>query len=231
MSHNQLSILFVTDTDESLNQIRELLHLTDLGKFELQRAAPDVELTNIFAVKPHDVCIVDVMENGPAVAANLHRVNSVVPIVVLTHDSASEILSSFHNGASDCLVKETLIPRELEQSICTVIDRARAQEWQAQYARCYLGLMENAGEIIYTHDLHGNHLSLNKAGERLIGYAAAEVQRMSVRQIMTGDSLPSLWRAVSTMLASRKQEYFDAVFRRRDGSEFPVEVALHLVYK
>jgi PAS domain S-box-containing protein len=231
MFHNKLSIFFVTNTDESLAHIRELLSRTDLGKFELQRAASGVDLTSTFAAKSHDVCIVDMIENGPGVAASLHCVNSMVPIIVLTHESANEILSSFHSGASDCLVKETLTPRELEQSLCTVIDRAQAQEWQAQYARCYLGLMENAGEIIYTHDLHGNHLSLNKAGERLTGYAAAELQRMSVRQIMTGDSLPSLWRAVSTMLASRKQEYFDAVFRRRDGSEFPVEVALHLVYK
>jgi PAS domain S-box-containing protein len=214
-----------------LDHIRELLKGTDLGKFELQRAAPGVDLTSIFAAKSHDVCIVDVIENGPGVAASLNCVNSTVPIIVMTCDSASDILSSFRNGASDCVVKETLTSRELEQSICTAIDRAQAQEWQAQYARCYLGLMENAGEIIYTHDLHGNHLSLNKAGERLTGYAAAELQRMSVRQIMTGDSLPSLWRAVSTMLASRKQEYFDAVFRRRDGSEFPVQVALHLVYK
>ncbi len=231
MFHNKLSIFFVTNTDESLAHIRELLSRTDLGKFELQRAASGVDLTSTFAAKSHDVCIVDMIENGPGVAASLHCVNSMVPIIVLTHESANEILSSFHSGASDCLVKETLTPRELEQSLCTVIDRAQAQEWQAQYARCYLGLMENAGEIIYTHDLHGNHLSLNKAGERLTGYTAAELQRMSVRQIMTGDSLPSLWRAVSTMLASRKQEYFDAVFRRRDGSEFSVEVALHLVYK
>ena len=231
MSHNQLSILFVTDTDESVDHIRGLLNGTDLGKVELQRATPGVELISVFGATPHDVCIVDVIENGPGIAANLHHTNSMVPIIVLTRDSANEILISFHSGASDCRVKETLTPRELEQSICTVIDRAQAREWQAQYARCYLGLMENAGEIIYTHDLHGNRLSLNKAGERLTGYDAAELQRMSVRQIMTGDSLPSLWRALSTMLASRKQEYFDAVFRRRDGSEFPVEVALHLVYK
>ena len=231
MSHNQLSILFVSDTDESVVYIQDLLNGTDLGKFDLQRAAPGVDLMSAFSATLHDVCIVDMIENGPGVAANLHRVNSMVPIIVLTCESANEILSSFRSGASDCLVKENLTPRELEQSICSVIDRAQAQERQAQHARYYLGLMENAVEIIYTHDLHGNHLSLNKAGERLTGYAAAELQRMSVRQIMTGDSLPSLWQAVSTMLASRKQEYFDAVFRRRDGSEFPVEVALHLVYK
>jgi PAS domain S-box-containing protein len=231
MSHNQLNILCVSDRNESLDQIRELLSRTDLGKFELQNEAPSVDLMRIFLGKHYDVCILDLLESAPGLLANLHRVNSAVPIIMLTGNSASEVLCALHSGALDCLVRDELMPRDLEQSICTVIDRACAQEWQAQYARCYLGLLENACEVIYTHDLQGNHVSLNKAGERLTGYTAAELQRMSVRQIMTKESLPSLWRAVSTMLASRKQEYFDASFKRKDGSELRVEVALHLVYK
>jgi PAS domain S-box-containing protein len=42
----------------------------------------------------------------------------------------------------------------------------------------YRNLFENANDLIYVHDLKGNYLSINKATERVFGYAREEALRM-----------------------------------------------------
>jgi PAS domain-containing protein len=39
----------------------------------------------------------------------------------------------------------------------------------------YQELVENAHDVIYTHDLEGHFTSLNRAGEQITGYTRAEV--------------------------------------------------------
>jgi len=45
-------------------------------------------------------------------------------------------------------------------------------------------LCENANDVIYTHDMHGNLTSLNKAGERIIGYGREKAVGMSLREFV-----------------------------------------------
>jgi PAS domain S-box-containing protein len=49
----------------------------------------------------------------------------------------------------------------------------------------YRELFENANDIIYTHDLKGNFTSLNKAGERIIGFDREESMGMNLAEIVT----------------------------------------------
>jgi PAS domain-containing protein len=48
----------------------------------------------------------------------------------------------------------------------------------------YRDLVENANDIIFTTDLHGYCLSLNKAGERATGYSQEEATGLSIFQII-----------------------------------------------
>ncbi len=48
----------------------------------------------------------------------------------------------------------------------------------------YRELFENANDVLYTHDLAGRFTSLNKAGERVIGYTREEAMRMNVVDVI-----------------------------------------------
>jgi PAS domain S-box-containing protein len=48
----------------------------------------------------------------------------------------------------------------------------------------YRELFENANDIIYTHDLKGHFTSLNKAGERIIGYSRDDILNMQLTDIV-----------------------------------------------
>src|SRR5215831_18451980 len=55
-----------------------------------------------------------------------------------------------------------------------VTEQKRAQAAVTESEERYRELIENANDIIYTHDLKGNFTSLNKAGEIITGYSCAE---------------------------------------------------------
>jgi PAS domain S-box-containing protein len=64
---------------------------------------------------------------------------------------------------------------------------------EAELEKQFSDLCENANDMIYTHDMHGNFTSLNKAGERIIGYGREKAVGMSLREFV----------------APEQQEWFD----------------------
>ncbi len=57
-------------------------------------------------------------------------------------------------------------------------------EKEAALARKHQQLVENAHDMIFTHDLEGRITSMNRAGERITGYSRKEVCRMNLDQLL-----------------------------------------------
>jgi PAS domain-containing protein len=54
----------------------------------------------------------------------------------------------------------------------------------------YRSLLENANDIIYSHDLQGKYLSINSAGEKITGYSQKEIlSGMNITQIIVPEHL------------------------------------------
>ncbi len=69
-----------------------------------------------------------------------------------------------------------------------------SQDWANQEAleQRYQMLVENASDIIYTHDLLGNFTSVNQAAERLTGYSRAEALKMNIAQVVAPEYLETV---------------------------------------
>ena len=58
----------------------------------------------------------------------------------------------------------------------------------------YRELVENANDIIYTHDLAGNFTSLNRSGERIVGYTWEEAAKMNIGDVIAPEMSASRGR-------------------------------------
>jgi PAS domain S-box-containing protein len=229
MTYNPLRILLVHDSGLSRSATRRLLLQTDLVHSELDCVSTNFALEKFRS--NYNVCVIDSPANGSQLLQAALQVGFTAPIIMLTGNSASEVLAAMRLGAADCLVRQTLTAAALEASICLVIENARSSEFKAECTRLYLSLVEHSNEIMYTHDLQGNCPFINQAGEQLIKYNSEEVAKINFRQIISPEFVDEVWWTIERMLLDRKQAHCETVFVTKEGQRVPVSVTMHLVYK
>ena len=95
----------------------------------------------------------------------------------------------------------------------------------------YRDLFENANDIVYTHDLAGNLTSLNRAGERSIGYSREEALKMKVDQIVAPECHDLAHQMTERKLALGGTTTYELEIIHKDGRRVPVEVSTRLIYQ
>ncbi len=100
---------------------------------------------------------------------------------------------------------------------------------QTMLEQRYQSLVEHANDIIFTLDLNRNLTSLNRAGERILGYNRKEVGGLPLARL-----LPPFWQeriGEATQLVSAGKLYPNQEWElaAKDGRRTPVEVSLQAV--
>jgi PAS domain S-box-containing protein len=231
MLSGTLKILVVGDEGGGLESIQRLLSETDLGRCDLQGVLPGETITKNCWRNRYDVCIIDSAAKAMDLISEARGLGFNRPIIMLTSNAASEVLQAMRAGALDCLVRDDLTAAKLEESICSVIARSRRLEDQERYERCYLALVENASEIIFTLDLKGNYTYINRAGEEFTGYAQEEILGLNFSQLFTPKCVTGIWRTILRMLNDHRPASYEAIMVRKNGKQLPIAVSAHLLYK
>jgi PAS domain S-box-containing protein len=76
--------------------------------------------------------------------------------------------------------------------------------------------------------LDGSFLKVNRAYEELVGYKAAELAGMTVREVTSGDCWDASAEIYLKVADSGESRRYEKIYRRKDGREIPVEVSLDL---
>lgn len=85
-------------------------------------------------------------------------------------------------------------------------------------------LLQNASDGIHITNLDGNVVEASDAFCRMLGYARGEVIGMNVLQWDAHFSAEALQRLNARLLGSTEVHTFETSHRRKDGSQFPVEI-------
>ncbi len=130
----------------------------------------------------------------------------------LPHDEIGELGAAFNRAA------DQLAEREAAAQAATIELRASEGRFRA--------LVDGIGEAIFVHDRSGSILDVNSVACARLGYARDELLRLSVQDINPDVSLEliqDIWQGLHQGVSSYRRE---GRHRRKDGTEFPVEVNL-----
>jgi len=95
----------------------------------------------------------------------------------------------------------------------------------------YRELFENAHDIIFTTDLLGNFISMNKASERIMGYGRDEAKRMNIGEVCTPECQALAFRMLDRKIMGEEPVPCELELLTRDGRRVPVEISCQMVYR
>ena len=92
-------------------------------------------------------------------------------------------------------------------------------------------LVENAIDIIYTHDLKGNYTSVNQAGERITGYTREESLKMNLTDVVVPEDRERAKQLIAAKLAGEELPAYELEILAKDGSRVAVEINTRILYE
>jgi diguanylate cyclase (GGDEF)-like protein/PAS domain S-box-containing protein len=94
----------------------------------------------------------------------------------------------------------------------------------------YHELFENSCDMVYTHDLAGRITSINKAGERILGYTGAETLQMQFSQFVAPEFQQSARRLIDRQIADETPLTQELEIIAKDGGRITLEVSSRLIF-
>ncbi|MBN1286540.1 MAG: PAS domain S-box protein [Anaerolineae bacterium] len=93
----------------------------------------------------------------------------------------------------------------------------------------YRALFEQTNDAIFLLDLDGRHLAANRRAADMLGYTVDEIIGMSFQQIVAPPAQAESRQVLEVLKAGGRLPLYERVFRKKDGTEFPVEINVELV--
>jgi PAS domain S-box-containing protein len=111
-----------------------------------------------------------------------------------------------------------------------ITERRTAEEALRESEKRYRDLIENANDVIYTHDLQGNLTSLNKAGEKTTGYSREEAVKMNLAQLVAPEYLELARNMLSEKAGGETAAVHELEIIAKDKRRVTLEVSTRFIY-
>ena len=172
--HSNVSEEFLQKHNEITREWKSLLPVTDEGKVVV---IPDV-LDPIFYA-----------DTGRKKLAINEGIHSFAGIPLINENSINGILMISYPGIHEFTETEKRLFSIIGRQLGNFIKQANIIEHLHKSCEVYHDLFDNAADIIYTHDMECNMLSINKAGLDILLLDKKDILRSNMRDFLTAESL------------------------------------------
>lgn len=104
-------------------------------------------------------------------------------------------------------------------------------EDDASFAEQYREIFEGTDDLIYAHDLQGRLTCFNPALLQTLGYTAAELDGLTVHQLVAPECRDLVGRMMGAKLALGRATKYELTLITRQGERREFEVSSHLVHR
>ncbi|MFC1835063.1 PAS domain S-box protein [Thermodesulfobacteriota bacterium] len=159
------------------------------------------------------------------------------PYVRMVNDGMARVTESYRNRLGLTL-EESVSPLRDEDGNLTgcvyvardITERKAAEQALQKSEAKYRDLFENANDIIYTHDLHGNLTSVNGAVKRILGYAPEEFRKLNLRDLVVPGSMSVFEEILSGGLKNPAGSgHHELAAHSRDGNPVWLELSTRIL--
>ncbi|MBA2732775.1 MAG: PAS domain S-box protein, partial [Acidobacteria bacterium] len=110
--------------------------------------------------------------------------------------------------------------------------RKQIEEELRQGEEKYRGLLENANDIIYTHDLQGNYLTINRACEEITGYTRKEILGgLNIAQVVAPEHLELAKEMTRRKLSDPSQTVYEVDIITKEGRRLTLEISTRIAWR
>ncbi|HEV2801062.1 MAG TPA: PAS domain S-box protein [Pyrinomonadaceae bacterium] len=112
-----------------------------------------------------------------------------------------------------------------------VTERKQAEAALRESEERYRELFENAKDVIYTTDLQGRYITVNRVVEKITGYTCEEIRRMTFEQIIAPEYLEVSRQMMARKLAGEESTtFYESGIISKSGERVLLEVSSQLIY-
>ena len=120
----------------------------------------------------------------------------------------------------------------LHRCVARQTELIRAQfEKEATLQARYRDLVQNANDIVYTHDLKGKFTNVNESAQRLLGFGTDELLAMTIERLLTKESAETARAMLEQKIKSGGRTTYPVKVVDKFGRQIDLEVSSWVVYQ
>lgn len=228
-----INVLLIDDDEDDYFLTKCLFEDFKDNSYKLEWTTDVAEALAAMKAGKHDIYLLDYRlgnHDGLNILREAIAGGCTAPILLLTGQTDKEVdIEAMQAGAADYLIKGQFDAPLLERVIRYSIQHFRWLEKIHSSEKRFRSVIQSASDAIFLVNEEGNVILWNSAAEKIFGYSEKEIVGKSAIVLM-GEKYAFKasevgFKETMEMMASHTGNIIQATGRRKDHSEFPVELS------
>jgi len=222
------TILAVNDRTDQLEVLTSTIALAEYTVLKATNPTAAIRL----ALEQQPALIVIEISKHQTAQDLYRRIRSTKEIaetpILLVGAKENDHKDSATDSSKDDFLERPYEPITLAAKVARLVERKRTQD----KLRRFFDLIDNADDVVYTHDLEGHYTSLNVKGQEITGYSSAEIAGLDFRTLATAEDVELAHSKLRSKLnGEAKNTIYELTIKAKDGTRIPFEVNTQLIYE